>query len=177
MSTDADETGAPDWTNLPDGTPIVSLHVALHDSSLVRVEQDRAKKRVVLEFSILYICQFHQLPEDTHFLMQFDDVQSARVNMSARTGYEESGSWQDFSSSLGTSHYDLEVMDADMVRPATGGTTLRLLGFYGKDKVWMSLFLQAGWMKIFRSDGVDLNISDFLRLGAEYWGASGGKVN
>lgn len=161
----------PDWTNLPDRTEVTSLSVSLHDGTLIRIESDGVKRRIVLTFDVLYLCQYHHLPENTRFLIQFDGVQSARARASSRVGYEVSVSWDGLAANVSSSDgTGLEVMDADLVLLPTGGAALELAGFSGtRDGLWMTVNIRAEWMKIYSSDGVDFSLEQFLKLGGEYW--------
>jgi len=127
---------------------------------------------MVLTFKVLYLCEFHHLPEDTRFLIQFDGVQSARVAASSRAGIEVSLSWEEFALNVPSSVEEkLEVMQADLVLSSAGGVALQLGGFpsSGYSEFWMTVCIRAEWMKILRSDGVDLSLAQFLKMGGEYW--------
>ena len=65
-----------DWVNLPEGATEFSLWSTLHDGDLTAIESDRMARTLSLQFDVGYVREFHNLSEDTRFVIVVSGVQS-----------------------------------------------------------------------------------------------------
>lgn len=73
-----DEQPIVDWVNLPKGATALSLWSTLHDGDLTAIESDLLARTVALRFDVGYVEHFHNLPEETRFVVMLSGVQSVR---------------------------------------------------------------------------------------------------
>jgi hypothetical protein len=67
-----------DWVNLPDGATELSLWCTLHDGDLTAIESDLLARTLTLRFDVGYVKDFHNLSEETQFVVIVSGVQSVR---------------------------------------------------------------------------------------------------
>ncbi len=186
----------PDWIHLPHTSDTVSLWPSLHDGELIGVRSDLMACTIVLEVDVIHLRQFHKLDEDLRFVIIFGGVQSARANaISVWPGpvpevqgkqyeeqnrlveeyqakcREESVRWSDFEAGFPVSTMD--IYSADMVCDDRT-TTTHLQGHVNGpdyDDVFTSLFIRAREIQFRQSNGVELTLEHFIKLGVEYWEA------
>jgi hypothetical protein len=74
----SDERPIVDWVNLPEGANELSLWSTLHDGDLTAIESDLLARTLTLRFDVGYVRDFHNLPEETRFVIIVSGVQSVR---------------------------------------------------------------------------------------------------
>lgn len=67
-----------DWVNLPEGATELSLWSTLHDGDLIAIESDLLARTLTLRFDVGYVRDFHNLSEETRFVVTVSGVQSVR---------------------------------------------------------------------------------------------------
>ena len=183
-----------DWVNLPEGATEFSLWSTLHDGDLTAIESDLMARTLLLRFDVGYVRDFHNLSEDTRFVIVVSEVQSVRsfcgvpwpggCAIPAGTPYEqqqalvaayqskwreESLSWADFERLIGN---DLEVSSATLGQ-GSNGVALRLGLLVGGDS-YAEAFVRGE--KITFSIGErQLTPQEFVELGEAYWEAFANK--
>ena len=190
-----DET-TPDWIHLPSFAVPVSLWESLHDGELLGVHSDLLERTIVLEIDVSHLRSFHNLGEETRFLLTLHDVESTRVaaftvwpggapEMAGKSPEEqtllvaeyqakwreESVGWNDFVSAFPTN--TLDIYTAELVQ-SEHITTLQLTGSLDGDTFddrYSTIFLRAKELSIRQSDGLHLTLAQFLQLGEFYWEA------
>jgi hypothetical protein len=75
---DSDEQPTIDWVNFAEGAPTFSLWESLHDGDVLAIESDLLGRTVTMRFDVGYVRKFHQLSEETRFVIVMDGVQSVR---------------------------------------------------------------------------------------------------
>jgi hypothetical protein len=183
-----------DWVNLPEGATEFSLWSTLHDGDLTAIESDLMARTLSLRFDVAYVRDFHNLSEETHFMIVVSGVQSVRsftsvpwpgdCSIPAGTPYEqqqalvaeyqrkwreESLSWADFERLIGNG---LEVSSATLGQ-ASNGVALRLGLLVGGDS-YAEAFVR-GEDIAFSIGERQLTPQEFVELGEAYWEAFANK--
>ena len=168
------------------GFEAVSLWECLHDGELMSCNTNHLERTVTLEFSVDHL--------DLNVLLTVDEVASVRaIGHFRRVGKfdepddispeeltrlieeyrakwrEESVTWLDFELALSTD--PLQIMDANFVTDEDS-KTLRLGGFLNGEKfndIYFDVFVRGKDFSITRSDGDNLSLESFRRLGRKYW--------
>jgi len=179
-----------DWVNLPDGATELSLWCTLHDGDLTAIESDLLARTLTLRFDVGYVKDFHNLSEETQFVVIVSGVQSVRsfnsvpwpggCSIPAETPCEqqqaivaeyqskwreESLSWADFERLTDSG---LEVSSA-MLGQGTDSIALRF-GLLVEPDSYVEAFI--------RGEGITFSIGErqltpkeFVEMGEAYWEA------
>ena len=184
-----------DWANLPSDAKLLSLSHTLHDGDLVNVVSDLLARSVTLTFDVLYLRDFHHLPDDSRFVVTLSGVKSARSARSVRwpgefsipagtprdeerrlvaeyqsKWREQSQDWDDFERHIGSG---VEVSDATLAVGRTG-VALKLGVLTDNDYVKAVL---RGRSVTFRIGAQELTTQQFVQFGEPYWTAFASKRN
>ena len=73
------ERGILDWVNLPQGTKTISLWDCLHDAHVVCIVSNLVERTMVLSCDIEHLRSYCGLAEEFQFVLNLENVQSARV--------------------------------------------------------------------------------------------------
>ena len=183
-----------DWVNLPEGATEFSLWSTLHDGDLTAIESDRMARSLTLRFDVGHVRDFHNLPEDTRFVIVVGGVQSVRSFSSVpwpggcsipdgtpyeqqqaivaeyqRKWREESLSWADFER---LTEKGLELSSAVLIQESKG-VALRLGLLVGGDS-YVDAFIR-GEEITFSTGQRQLTPQEFVGLGEVYWEAFANK--
>jgi hypothetical protein len=179
-----------DWVNLPEGATELSLWSTLHDGDLAQIESDLMARTLTLRFDVGYVRNFHNLPNETRFVIFVNGVQSVRAFRSVawpggcsippKTPYEqqqaivseyqrkwreESLSWNDFEQ---LTHNGVEVSSA-ILSQGSEGIALRFGLMVGSDS-YVNAFIR-GEEVTFSIGERQLMPQEFVALGEAYWEA------
>jgi hypothetical protein len=185
-----------DWLNLPRSACAVSLWDSLHDAEITSIGSDLLARTLHLSCEIEHLREFHHLPPGFSFIFKFEGVQSARV-----LGYaiwpggctlpaglsveeqrrmvaeyqakwrEESASWTEFESGLGREKNRIfGISDAAITATEKGSVALKISGHLNHE-TYRELFLRFDAFEIAGSDGREMELEAFLRMGDKYWAA------
>jgi len=190
----SDERPIADWVNLPEGATELSLWSSLHDGDLNAVESDLLARTLTLRFDVGYVRDFHNLPEETRFVVTVSGVQSVRsfrsvpwpggCSIPTEAPYEqqqalvaeyqgkwreESLSWADFER---LTDKGLEVSTAALSR-GLHCVTLRLALFVEGDS-YVEAYIR-GEVITFSIAARHLTPEEFVEMGEAYWEAFANK--
>jgi hypothetical protein len=179
-----------DWVNLPPETTTLSLWDTLHDSDLLAIESNLLARSLTLRFDVGYLCDFHDLPEETRFVLKLTGVQSVRSFKSVpwpgvfsvpsgisreeerrliddyqRKWREESQAWSEFERLTGEG---LEVSDATLAR-ASNAAVLQLGVLVGSES-YVEAYVRAESIECLVGDKL-VTLEKFVGLGEAYWKA------
>ena len=177
-----------DWVNLPEGATELSLWSTLHDGDLTAIESDLLARTLTLRFDVGYVRDFHNLPEETRFVVIVGGVQSVRsvsgvpwpdgCSIPAETPYEqqqavvaeyqskwreESLSWTDFER---LTNDGLEVSSATLGQ-GSDGVALCLGLLVGGDS-YVEAYVR-GKEIAFSIGARHLTPEGFVEVGEAYW--------
>ena len=193
---DADERLIVDWINLPEGVTQLSLWSTLHDGDLTAIESDLMARTLTLVFNVDYVKDFHNLSEETRFVVIVSGVQSVRSLKSVpwpggcsipdATPYEqqqaivaeyqskwreESLSWADFEKLINDG---LEVSSASL---GQGSDSIALhLGLLVGGDSYVEAYIR-GEEITFSIGERQLTPQQFVEMGEAYWEAFAKKEN
>jgi hypothetical protein len=184
-----------DWVDLPSGMKTVSLWHSLHDGEVCAIYSNLLERTLRIEFDVLYLREFHELPDNMKFILEFHGTRSVGVMKYAVwpgefsvpegvsrdeesrliTEYrskwrEESESWSAFESSVAQGDQFAEVSDATLAVGDGAGVALTL-GILKTDGSYREAFVRAESLLLLRSDGQQLDLEEFVKLGQAYWDA------
>ena len=184
----SDERPIVDWVNLPAGATELSLWSTLHDGDLTAIESDLLARSLTLRFDVGYVRDFHNLPEETKFVVIVSGVQSVRsfsgvpwpggCSIPAETPYEqqeaivaeyqskwreESLSWADFEQ---LTNDGLEVSSA-MLGQGTDGVALCIGLLVGGDS-YVEAYIR-GEEIAFSIGARHLTPKEFVEMGEASW--------
>lgn len=188
--------GVVDWINLPGGANTISLWDCLHDAHVVSIRSDLLDRTMVLHCEIKHLVSFYHLDDELTFALNFEGVQSARVlryaiwpgEFNTPKGIsreeesalvaeyqakwrEESLSWNDFERSItrqGEQVFD--ISEAILATSPEDGIALRICGQLNY-AVYHEVYLRAAGLEVTRSDGQQIGLDQFQKLGERYWEA------
>ena len=160
--TDQSEDGQPAATDCLNPSIEVSLWDSLRDSRLRRVQSCAESSTVLLEFEIPHLTGFHKLPEEVRFLLSLHAVESLLA--------EAPPTWIEIESRLNGGSETAWIYEATLLVEPGGKVVLKLLGSIDDD-CYPSMTIRAGSLSIRTSEGSDLAIEQFLKLGEDYWEA------
>jgi hypothetical protein len=187
---DTEQRRIHDWVNLPEDTGTLSLWNTLHDGDLLAVESDLLARTVTLKFAVGYLRTFHQLPEQTEFVLTITGVESVRLIGSVKwpeefrvpkglsreeesklvadyqaNWREESLPWSNFEA-MATS--GAEVLNATL---ALGDNALALqIGVMSERDSYFEAFIRGRAVSFSVADKT-MTSEEFLALGEAYWTA------
>jgi hypothetical protein len=185
-----------DWLNLPDGAASVSLWNSLHDAYAVSIRSSLLARSVSLFCEIEHLRLFHNFPEGWQFILNLEEVQSARIaryavwpgEFSIPKGTsraeesrmiaeyqskwrEESLTWADFEAKVTSEEEQVfDISNATLAASAEGTVALQICGNLNH-ATYRVIFLRAQRMTISGSDGQTFAVDQFLSFGAAYWEA------
>ncbi|HMI54272.1 MAG TPA: hypothetical protein VK525_22375 [Candidatus Saccharimonadales bacterium] len=191
-----------DWLNLPSAASTVSLWDILHDAEVVSIRSDLLERTVHLHCEIEHLRVFCQLDEGFQFVFRLEGVQSARVLRYATwpgecptlEGFsfeeqrkivaeyqakwrEESTSWTEFESRIAREDEQvLDISDAVLALSRTGQLALKICGHLNH-ATFHEAYLRFQTLKISGSDGKQIELEEFRRLGEKYWEAFSNRAN
>lgn len=185
----SDEQTVVDWVNFPKDNPTISLWDALHDGDLLSIESDLFARTVTLRFDVGYVRDFHQLPEETRFVIIVNGVQSVRSFRSVpwpggcpippgtpneqqsiiiaeyhRKWREESQSWTEFEK---LNNDGFEVSNATLGR---GPDVVALQLGLSADDDYVTAYIRGEWAT-FHVGEKQVTLEEFIALGEAYWSA------
>jgi hypothetical protein len=172
-----------DWRHPPVAGEALPLWAAVHDADLVAVATSLLDRTVTLELHVehlhlecglllagvtsLRISTFLPWPGTANVRPDTPrDIQEKAVAVFKAKGREQSISLFDLQEALTTG--ELSLLDGDMIS-GEGGTAIALEGMGGKADDWFRIIVAAESVVVKRSDGVEISVSEFVRLGQEYW--------
>lgn len=185
-----------DWLNLPNGATPISLWNSLHDADVVSIRSSLLDRTVSFFCEIEHLRTFHKFSEGWQFIINLEEVQSARVvryavwpgDFSMPEGIsraeesrmiaeyqakwrEESLTWSDFEATV-TSEAQ-QVFDISNATPATSaeGTVALQISGHLNHATYHVIFLRARRMTISGGDGQTFALDQFLSFGKAYWDA------
>ena len=186
----SDERPIVDWVNLPEGVTELSLWSTLHDGDLTAIESDPLARSLTLRFDVGYVRNFHNLSEETRFVVIVSRVQPVRsfssvpwpggCSIPVETPYEqqqaivaedqskwreESLSWADFER---LTNNGLEVSSATLGQ-GSNGVALRLGLFVGGDS-YVEAYIRGEEITFSIGDR-QLTPEEFVEVGEAYWEA------
>jgi hypothetical protein len=186
----SDERPILDWVNLPEGATELSLWSTLHDGDLIAIESDLLARTLTLRFDVGYVRKFHNLSEETRFVVVASRVKSVRscrsvqwpggCSIPAETPIEqqqaivaeyqskwreESLSWADFEQ---LTKDGLEVLDATLVQ-GSESIALHLGSMVGGDS-YVEAYIR-GEEITFSIGTRHLTPQEFVEVGEAYWEA------
>jgi hypothetical protein len=185
-----------DWLNLPSGASAVSLWDSLHDAHVVSVRSSLLERTMNVSCEIEHLRIFHKFEEGFQFILHLEGVQSARVlryaiwpgGCSIPHGLsveeqrkivaeyqakwrEESESWNEFESRITREDEQVfDISDAALLMPRPGSVALKLCGQLNY-ATYHEVYLRFEALRISGSDGKQLELEKFQRLGETYWEA------
>jgi hypothetical protein len=182
------EQNIDDWVNLPQTADTLYLWDTLHDGYLLSIESDLLLRTVTFQFEVNYVREFHQLAEDTQFVITVLDVQSVRslryapwpggCRALADLSYEESTrlkaeyhdkwreeswSWGEFEREAGDQPY---VSNAVLARGA--GSIALLLEFGSEGGRCSKAYVRGRTIKFFIGEK-EVTPEEFVAAGEAYW--------
>jgi hypothetical protein len=195
-SVTSDEQPIVDWVNFPEGVSTLSLWDTLHDGDLLAIESDILARTVTLRFDVGYVRDFHHLPENTHFVIVIEGVQSVRsvrivpwpggcsipqgttdaeqsalIHEYHRKWREESQSWSDLER-MTSDPFGLEVSIATLGRGS--GVVALQLGLLAARDSYVEAYI--------RGEGITFHVGErqitpeeFVAFGEAYWEAFASK--
>jgi hypothetical protein len=195
ISVDSDQLPMVDWINFPEDNPTFSLWDTLHDGDLLAIQSDLLARTVTLRFDVDYVRNFHQLPEQTRFVIVVSGVQSVRSLRSIswpggcsipqgtpndqrstliaeyhRKWREESQSWNDFER---LTEDGLEVLNATLGRGSNVALQLGLM--VGHDS-YVKAYIRGEEIAFYVGDK-QVTPEEFVKVGEAYWEAFAKKRN
>jgi uncharacterized protein YbdZ (MbtH family) len=195
MSWADEKTTINDWLNLPPMASAVSLWHSLHDAEIVSIRSNLLGRSMALSLEIEHLSEFHQLGEEFQFIIQLEGVQSARVlryaiwpgGCSIPDGLsveeqrkmvdeyqakwrEESASWNEFESGISRDNKQTFDLHDAALNTSQGGSALKLCGLIN-NATYHEVFLRFEALKVSGSEGKQIGLEEFQRLGEAYWQA------
>jgi hypothetical protein len=190
------ETHIIDWLNLPKMTQTISLWDCLHDAEIVSIRSNLLERTMNLACEIEHLREFHRLDEGFRFTFQLGGVQSARVlcyaiwpgGCSIPDGLsveeqrkivadyqakwrEESASWNEFEARITREDEQVfDISDAALATSPNSPVAFKLCGHINH-ATYHEVYIRFEMLKISGSDGRELELRDFQRLGEQYWEA------
>lgn len=185
-----------DWLNLPSPVRAVSLWDSLHDAEVVSIRSDLLARTMSISCEIEHLREFYKCEQGLKFDLHLEGVQSARVlgysiwpgGCSIPNGLsveeqrkivaeyqakwrEESASWSEFESRITRDNEQVfDVSDAAITASPEGPVALKI-GGHINHATYHEVYLRFETLKIMGSDGKQLTLEEFLRLGEAYWAA------
>ncbi|MEO7715131.1 MAG: hypothetical protein ABIY70_02920 [Capsulimonas sp.] len=189
---------AADWTSLPEGVIAESLWVTLHDGYLNNIHSDLAAGAVTLSFQVGYVASFHNLPQDTRFLLKFESVISVRASafypwpsapmipqiatgrerLQLTAGYdpkwrEQSVDWDALEKRLQNDEVRIDTSHAEIAQ-SEDQVGFRLEGTLLDDEdAYHYVFIHAACVSFSDTNGGMYDLDQFRELGGRYWEAFG----
>jgi hypothetical protein len=191
-----EEAPVVDWRNLPSVAKAVSLWDSLHDAQVVSIRSNLLDRTMTLFCEIEHLREFHNLDKGFRFILNLEGVHSARVlryaiwpaGCSIPDGLsveqqrtivaeyqakwrEESASWTDFESRITRKDEQVfNISDAAITASPEGPAGLKICGHLNY-ATYHEVYLRFEMLKIVGTDGKQVELERFMRMGEAYWAA------